>query len=205
MNTVISIGRQFGSGGRSVGQQLAERMGYKYYEKELIPLAAKEIGFDPSIFEKVDEVPRFLRFFQGLYSNGMDENYSHRNYMSRTMLFQVQSDVIRRLAEESSCVIVGRCSDYVLRDNPKMVSVFLSATTEDRIARICERTGEQDREKIEKLLRYTDRNRANYYNTYSGKEWGRADSYDLCINVSKIGIECTVDAIERFVVAQGIK
>lgn len=202
MNTVISIGRQYGSGGREVGRTLAERLGCKYYDKELIPLAAKEIGFDPAIFEKVDEVPRFLRFFQGLYGNGMGENYTHRNYMSRTMLFQVQSDVIRRLAKESPCVIVGRCSDYVLRDNPNMFSVFLSASLDDRIARIKKRTGILDNAKIETLLRRTDRDRAHYYNTYSGKEWGRAESYDLCINVSKVGIERTVDAIERFVKAQ---
>lgn len=193
-NTVISIGRQFGSGGMAIGQKLAERFGFRYYDKELIPLAAKEIGFDPEVFEKVDEVPRFLRFFQIFGAAGQ----GNENYMSNSMLFKVQSDVIRKLADEGPCIIVGRCSDYVLRENPDMVSVFVSASEEDKIKNVMERQNIA-REAAVKLIKNTNSKRAEYYNTYSGKEWGAAKSYHLCIDVSSLGIDGTVDFIEEFV------
>jgi cytidylate kinase len=193
-NTVISIGRQFGAGGRTIGKKLAERFGFKYYDKELITLAAKEIGFDVDIFEKADEKPGFIRFFQNL----MGGECLADNYMSNTSLFKVQSDVIKKLAEDGPCVIVGRCSDYVLRNNPKLVSVFLSANEEDKVKLVTKRSGVSE-EKALKLIRNTNSKRADYYNTYSGREWGVASNYHLCIDVSSLGIDKTVDFIEKFV------
>jgi cytidylate kinase len=193
-NTVISIGRQFGAGGRTIGKKLAERFGFKYYDKELITLAAKEIGFDVDIFEKADEKPGFIRFFQNLMGGECLDD----NYMSNTSLFKVQSDVIKKLAEDGPCVIVGRCSDYVLRNNPKLVSVFLSANEEDKVKLVTKRSCVSE-EKALKLIRNTNSKRADYYNTYSGREWGVASNYHLCIDVSSLGIDKTVDFIEKFV------
>ncbi|MBO6005551.1 MAG: cytidylate kinase-like family protein [Paludibacteraceae bacterium] len=193
-NTVISIGRQFGAGGRTIGQKLAERFGFKYYDKELITLAAKEIGFDVDIFEKADEKPGFMRFFQNIIGNSCFDD----NYMSNTALFKVQSDVIKKLSEDGPCVIVGRCSDYVLRNNPKMVSIFLSANEEDKVKLVTKRSGVSE-EKALKLIRNTNSKRADYYNTYSGREWGVASNYHLCVDVSSLGIDKTVDLIEKFV------
>lgn len=198
-NTVISIGRQLGAGGRTIGKKIAEKLGYKYYDKELITLAAKEIGFDEKIFENADEKPKFMRFFETLLS-GMNQGNvnSNENYMSNSQLFKIQSDVIKKLAEEGPCVIVGRCSDYVLRNNKKMVSVFLSASDEDKEEAVMRRDG-ISREEAKKKIRNVCSKRADYYNTYSGKEWGAAKSYHLCIDVSSLGIEGTVDMIEEFV------
>ena len=120
------------------------------------------------------------------------------NYMSNTSLFKVQSDVIKKLAEDGPCVIVGRCSDYVLRNNPKLVSVFLSANEEDKVKLVTKRSGVSE-EKALKLIRNTNSKRADYYNTYSGREWGVASNYHLCIDVSSLGIDKTVDFIEKFV------
>lgn len=197
-NAIISIGRQFGSGGRAIGQMLSQRLGYEYYDKELLAIAAKEIGFDPKTFEAVDEKPQqsgLFRFMENFVAGGGN---IYDNYMSGDMLFKVQSDVIRKLSEEKSCVIVGRCSDYVLRDNPRCISVFIHSSSEDRIKRLCERMNLTEEKAVEKM-RQTDKQRASYYNYYSNKLWGVATSYDLSINVSALGEAQTVDFIESFV------
>jgi len=150
-NLIISIGRQFGSGGRLVGKALAEALGFDYYDNELLSLAAKEYGMDPEFFKMVDEKSDkslFLQRFEEYFSGGFWAN----NGLTNDRLFQMQSDTIRRLAEEKSFVIVGRCSDYVLRDNPNCVSIFLHSTDKDRVARLRERMPESESSSDEKII-----------------------------------------------------
>ena len=170
---IITIGRQFGSGGRVIGHKLAERLGIAYYDKELITLASKESGICGEFFEKADE------------------------------MFQIQSDVIRKVAAEKSCILVGRCADYILRDNKDCLSVFISASLEDRIRRAMEYNDKLKASDAEEFLRKADKSRASYYNYYTDKTWGTADSYDLCINSSYLGIDKTIDYILSFLQARG--
>jgi len=194
---VVSIGRQFGCGGRVVGQRLAEELGYDYYDKQLLVLAAKEIGFEPEVFEEIDEQPKSRNFFQsfGEFMSGLNPA---DNYMSDDRLFKVQSDVIRQLAVTRNCVIVGRCSDYILRDYPNCISVFLHAPIQDRIKRVCARMP-IEQSKAEAFIERNDRRRSSYYNYYSNKEWGVASTYDMSLDVSRLGVEETVAAIIDFV------
>ena len=141
-NLIISIGRQFGAGGRGVGKLLSEKLGIDYYDKELILLAAQEYGFDSEVLEQADEKSSTIsgNLLQWIESIVPGE-FLAKNYLSSDALFEMQSSAIRKLAAERSCVIVGRCSDYVLRNNPNCVSIFLHSTEEDRVQRICERSG----------------------------------------------------------------
>lgn len=193
---IISIGRQFGSGGRSIGKMIAEKLGIGYYDVELLRLAAKEIGFGEEAFAAVDEKPNFGRFFQNI-ENLMSGSQTD-SLMSNANLFQVQSDVIRQIAERESCVIMGRCSDYVLREDDRCVSLFLTADEDDRVRRVMERL-EVDEAKAEKIITSTNKRRAEYYNYYTGKKWGDAASYHLCVNVTALGEEDTADFICDFV------
>ena len=177
-NFIINIGRQLGSGGREIGEKLAARLGIDFYDKELIRLASEESGLCCEFFEKADE--------------------KASNCLSNDALFKVQSDVIRRLAEEKSCLFVGRCADYILREHPRCVNVFISCSNEERIKRICRMYSITERE-AEEMMNKADKKRAEYYNYYSYKKWGAAETYHLCIDSSVLGIEATVDFIEEFV------
>ena len=194
---IISIGRQYGCGGREIGMAISKALEFAYYDKELLTLAAKESGFNPELFENADEKPHrnfFFNLTDGLFSG----NYLYDNYLSNDTLFKIQSDAIHKLAKEKSCVIVGRCSDYVLRDNPNCVSIFLHSSMEDRIKRVCDRQ-QIDRTKAVELIRQMDRRRAGYYNYYSSKVWGQADTYMLSVNVSALGETETVNFILSFI------
>lgn len=198
---VINIGRQLGSGGREVGEKLAARLGISFYDKELLTLASEESGLCPECFEKADERAS-KGFVAGLF--GMRIPFISEgaipvgNYLDNDSLFKVQSDVIRRLAEERSCLFVGRCADYILRDHPRCINIFISASRQNRIERICQLKNITPAE-ADTLLEKADRQRAEYYNFYSNKRWGRAESYHLCIDSSLLGIDATVDYIEAFV------
>lgn len=203
-NVIISIGRQFGAGGRRVGQALAKDLGIAYYDKELIMEAAKEFGFAPVFFEENDEKSaslsgNVLQWMESLVTNGLGS----KNYLSQDTLFEMQSEVIRKVADKHSCVIVGRCSDYVLRDHPNCVSVFLHSSDEDRIKRIQERSDLTREETIAKM-RMQDKKRAAYYNFYSNKTWGESSTYTLSIDVSSIGVEKTVKLIEHYLSLRGL-
>ncbi len=203
-NIVISIGRQFGAGGRRVGQALAKELGIAYYDKELIMEAAREFGFAPVFFEENDEksasfAGNVLQWMESFVTNGMGS----KNYLSQDTLFEMQSEVVRKVAEKHSCVIVGRCSDYVLRDYPNCVSVFLHSSDEDRIQRIRERSGLTEEEAISKM-RMQDKKRAAYYNFYSSKTWGESATYTLSIDVSSIGVEQTVQLIMFYLRQRGM-
>ena len=200
-NYVISIGRQLGSGGREVGEKLANRLGITFYDKELLKLASEESGLCPECFEKVDERPS-SGFMGGLISMRIpfvsEGAMPLGSCLDNDSLFKVQSDVIRQLANEKSCLFVGRCADYILRDHPRCLNVFISATIDDRITRICDKNGITPQE-ARNLIEKADKRRAEYYNYYSNKRWGRAESYHLCINSSQLGIDATVEFIESFI------
>lgn len=203
-NIVISIGRQFGAGGRRVGQALAKELGIAYYDKELIMEAAKEFGFAPIFFEENDEKSasfsgNVLQWMESFVTNGLGS----KNYLSQDTLFEMQSEVVRKVAEKHSCVIVGRCSDYVLRNNPNCVSVFLHSSDSDRIQRIQERSELTVEEAISKM-RMEDKKRAAYYNFYSSKTWGASSTYTLSIDVSSIGVEQTVQLIIFYLRQRGM-
>lgn len=198
---VVNIGRQLGSGGREIGEKLASNLGIAFYDKELINLASEESGLCKEFFEKADE-----KASQGLIGGlfGMrfpfisEGAMPYNNYLSNDTLFKIQSDVIRELTEQKSCLFVGRCADYILRDNPRCVNVFIAASLEDRIHRVCG-IHHVSEEKAEELIEKTDKRRASYYNYYSYNTWGAAATYHLCIDSSVLGIEDTVEFIKSFV------
>ncbi|MDR1985072.1 MAG: cytidylate kinase-like family protein [Prevotellaceae bacterium] len=196
-NIIISIGRQFGSGGHEIGKKLADLFGFEYYDNKLITLAAKEIGFAPECFENVDEKPKFnnaLRIFEGVFSG----NYYYDNYFSNDMLFKIQSEVILKLAEEKSCVFIGRCSDYILRNNPNVVSIFIHSSISDRTQRICKRMNVTEQKALE-LVKQFDKRRAAFYNYYSNKRWGYCDTYNISVDASVLGDEQSVDFLAEFI------
>jgi cytidylate kinase len=198
---VINIGRQLGSGGHLIGQGLARELGISFYDKELIQIASQESGLAKEFLEQLDE-KKGQGFFRGMFglrnSVMIDEYYFNDNYPSSEMLFKIQSDVIRSLAEKQSCVFVGRCADYVLKDHPRAVNIFITADLPDRIARVC-RDQKMTEEKAMDYIKKMDKKRADYYNYYTDKQWGAAASYHLCINSSALGIEETISYIIEFV------
>ncbi len=197
-NFVITIGRQLGSGGLLIGEKLASMMNISFYDKELINIASKESGLGKEFFEKFDEKDSHS-FFGGFLSlRGIlsDDMYSN-NYLNNETLFTIQSDIIRNLAEEKSCVFIGRCADYVLKDHPRCLNIFISADMEDKIKRVSEMHNLPEN-KAKDFIEKMDKKRASYYNYYSNKMWGVAESYDLCINSSILGIDETVEFIRHF-------
>lgn len=197
---IVTIGRQFGSGGRTIGKKLAEQLGIAYYDKELINLASKESGICGEFFEKADE--KTSGSLLKALAMGFSMNnaiFQSNDYLSNESLFQIQSDVIRKVASGQSCVLVGRCADYILREDPDCISIFVSASEEDRIRRSAE-YNQSDEKEAEEYMRKADKSRASYYNYYTDKIWGAAESYDLCINSSLYGIDKTVEFIRQFIV-----
>ena len=196
---IINIGRQLGSGGRSIAAILAKHYGITAYDRNLIELAAKESGLSQEFFENADE-KKSHGFFHSLFSARAATNAlgGGDSYLSNNALFKVQSDIIRDLAERESCIFVGRCADYILREHPRCINLFFTANLEDRIARMTNEKGITP-EQAEELIEKTDRRRADYYNFYSGKTWGAAESYDLCINTSHLGHEATAKMLIEYI------
>ena len=198
-NFIINIGRQLGSGGRSIADILAHHYNITAYDRKLIELAAKESGLSQEFFETADE-KKSHGFFHSIFSNRVAANAlgSNDSYLSNDALFKVQSDIIRDLAERESCIFIGRCADYILREHPHCINLFFTANLEDRVARMASEKN-ITLAQAEELIEKTDRRRANYYNYYSGKTWGAAESYDLCINTSHLGFEGTAEMIINFI------
>lgn len=196
---VINIGRQLGSGGRAIAAILAQHYGITAYDRNLIELAAKESGFGQEFFENADERKSY-GFFHSIFSNRAIANALGNNdsCLSNDALFKVQSDIIRDLAEKESCIFIGRCADYILRDHPCSINLFFTADLEDRIAHMSREKG-ITAEQAEELIEKADSHRADYYNYYSGKTWGAAESYDLCINTSHLGFEGTAEMLINFI------
>ena len=198
-NFVINIGRQLGSGGRNIADILSRHYGITAYDRKIIELAAKESGFGQEFFENADEKKSY-GFFHSIFSNRAIANAlgSNDSCLSNDALFKVQSDIIRDLAEKESCIFIGRCADYILREHPRHINIFLTANLEDRIARMASEKG-ITAEQAEELIEKTDRRRADYYNYYSGKTWGASESYDLCINTSHLGHEGTAKMLIDYI------
>ncbi len=197
---VINIGRQLGSGGRDIGEKLAKRLDISFYDKELINLASKESGLCEEFFEKADEKPSqtFIGgFFGNRFSLFTENTMPYANYLSNDALFKIQSDVIRKLAAEKSCLFVGRCADYILRDYPRVVNIFIACSMEERIKRLMT-NNQVTEEEARDMIHRTDKRRSEYYNYYSYKTWGAAATYHLCIDSSILGIDDTIGFIEEF-------
>jgi cytidylate kinase len=200
-NFLITIGRQIGSGGLATASMLSEQLGVPMYDKNLLLEVSKESGLACELFEKRDEkaAKRPLGRFFGLRSTMQgNDSFSAFNAISDEQLFKIQSEVMRNIVEKESCIIVGRCADYVLRDHPRRLSVFISASLEDRVARIVAGQGISESE-ARRLIEHGDRKRADYYNYYTFKQWGDSSSYHLCLNSSKLGsIENVVKVIRNY-------
>lgn len=195
----INIGRQIGSGGLEIGQKLAQKLKLTCYDRDLIQIASQESGLGKEFFEKADEKDSHSIFggMFGMRSSIVDQSYSGY-FLSNENLFQIQSEVIRNLAEKESCIFVGRCADYVLKDFPHCLNIFISADLEDRVKRITD-IHNLSREKATLFIEKMDKKRAGYYNYFSDKTWGDSNSYHLCLNSSFLGIEETVNIIQKVV------
>lgn len=189
---IINLGRQFGSGGKSVAIEIGRQLGIPVYDNELISKAAETSGFSSDLFEKRDEKHNVLSF---LFSS--DRWGQSKDYLSEGELFSIQSRVIEDIAEHESAVIIGRCSDYILRDRSYTLDVFITSPLEDRIRRVSERMNLTP-EKAEEMIRTNDRKRETYYNYFTFGNWGVASNYDLCIDSSILGIEKTAGFIVDF-------
>lgn len=194
---IINVGRQLGSGGHDIGRMLALDFGAKYYDRELLNLASKESGLSEHFFEQNDEKKSFLRSFLHL-PNGLSANYGRQEY-SQDTYFQFQSNAIRTAAEEGSCVFVGRCADYVLRDFTNVVNIFITASMDFRISQIMAKQHFSTPEEARRFIEQGESRRADYYNYYTGKKWGHATSYDLCIDSSVLGLVDTEKIIATFI------
>ena len=194
MRTIITIGRQFGSGGKEIGIRVAKELGIPCYDKELMKAAAKQSGLSERLFENFDERPKSL-----LYSIAMDSYMfsipgAGAGDSLEQQVYLATFDTIRKLAEEGPCVIIGRCADYALSDRPERLSLFICAPLADRMARVAKRQNISP-EKAKGVISRTDRRRAAYYEYYSSQKWGSVDSYDFCLNSSCLGLGGTVELI----------
>jgi cytidylate kinase len=202
MNTIITIGRQFGSGGREIGEKLAEHFGIKCYDKELLSRAAKESGFCEEMIQNHDERPT-NSFLYNLVMDTYSFGYNASSFVDMPIshkVFLAQFDTIKKIADEGPCVIVGRCADYALADYDNVLNLFIHGDEECKIKRLKERFDDiTTDDKAREIMNKKDKQRQSYYNYYSSKKWGRADSYDLCINSSILGIDGTVKFIIQYI------
>lgn len=195
---IINVGRQLGSGGHDIGRMLALDFGAKYYDRELLNLAAKESGFSEKFFEQHDEKRGFLKGLFNMQTSHFSGGSMYKTNFSQESLFQFQSDAIIKAAKEGSCVFVGRCADYVLRDFPNTVNVFVSASMEYRVSQIMNKQ-HLDEDSARSFIEKRESERAEYYNYYTGKKWGHAASYDICIDSSVLGLLESEKIIAAFI------
>ena len=195
---IINIGRQLGSGGHDIGRMLALDFQAKYYDRELLNLAAKESGLSEKIFEQNDEKKGFFRGLLNLGSPHVSSGRVYNSGVSQESLFLFQSEAIKKAANKGSCVFVGRCADYVLRNLPNTVSVFVTASMDYRVHQIMNKR-HLDEDAARKFIEQGESERATYYNYYTGKKWGAAESYDLCIDSSVLGLVETEKMIALFI------
>lgn len=199
---IISIGRQIGAGGLGLARRLSEEFGLKVYDKELLAEVARESGLDEACFAQRDEhssrgMRTALQGFRSLF--GAYNRAGTNTVMTEEQLFKIQSEVMQRIAAKEDCIFVGRCADYILRDEPRLVTVFIAADLESRVRNLMQ-VGGKTEEEARRFIETGDRKRAEYYNYYTFKKWGDSASYDLCIDASKLGndIEKVVDLIKFY-------
>lgn len=200
MNTIITIGRQFGSGGREIGEKVAEHFGIKCYDKELLTRVAKESGFCEEMIENHDERPT-NSFLYNLVMDTYSFGYNASSFVDMPLshkVFLAQFDTIKKIASEGPCIIVGRCADYALAEHKDCLHIFIHGNQDIKINRIM---GKYDlnEQKAKDMISKKDKQRQNYYNYYSSKKWGKVDSYDLSINSSVLGIDGTVSLLIQYI------
>ena len=199
-NTIITIGRQFGSGGREIGYMVADKLGIKLYDKEMLQRAAQDSGICEELFESHDEKPS-NSFLYSLVMDTYSMGYSGSTYNDMPInhkIFLAQFDAIKKIANEGPCILVGRCADYALEGYTNLLSVFIHADLDARIKRIAKKYDLTDA-KAKDLIIKTNKKRASYYNYYTDKRWGDADSYDVCLDSSVLGLEGTAEAIIKLI------
>lgn len=195
-NIVITIARQYGSGGKTVGEMLAKKLNIHYYDKDLMRLASDDSGINEALFVNADEKVKSTRLFhiaKSAYSGELIPPESD-DFTSTDNLFNYQAKIIRRLAEEESCVIIGRCADYVLKEYDNVLSVFIHAPKDFCMEQAAKKHSMSTKE-LEKFIAKTDKHRAEYYKYHTGREWTDARNYDLCLDSSKLGFERCVEEI----------
>ena len=196
---VITIARQYGSGGKTIGKKLADNLGIKAYSREILKMASEDSGINETMFNQVDErlkntpLFRIMRKYKGELIPPEGEDF-----LSNQNLFNYQAKIIKDLAEDGPCVIIGRCGDYVLRYFPNVVRTFIYASPEYNRRQIIER-GAYSGKDIDRYIQKTDKERSDYYHYYTGQEWTDARNYDLCINSEKLGDEGCVETIKRYI------
>lgn len=194
-NTIITISREYGSGGREIGKKLAEQLGIPFYDNELISIAAQKSGFAESLFEQEDQKPvNGFMYAQSMYGAGG----AAFDLPLNDKIFLIQSDIIREVAAKGGCVIVGRCADYVLRDNPNCFNVFINADLATRMDWAM-RENDVPADKAKETVQKIDKRRAAYYNYYTSKKFGASSNYHLCVNSAILGRDGTVEVIKKFV------
>ncbi|MBE6575513.1 MAG: cytidylate kinase-like family protein [Ruminococcaceae bacterium] len=194
---IVTIARQYGSGGREIGEKVAAALGIAFYDKELITMAAQKSGLSPNVLHTADEkASNSLLYTLAMGSSIYGASTLNYDIPINDRLFITQCDIIKNLAEKGSCVMVGRSADYVLRDNPRHVSVFIYAKLEDRIHRVMERHSLSEAD-ARNLIAKTDKRRANYYNFYTGQKWGKYDNYHMSLDSSLLGIDGTAKLISQ--------
>lgn len=192
-NTIITISRQYGSGGAEIGEKLAKELNVPFYDRNIITMAAEKSGFSEDLFDKLDK--RATNSF--LYSLTMFGSTGVNGMTLTDQLFLTQCSIIKELAAKGSCVIVGRCADHVLREEKNLFNFFLNGKLEERIQRAAQEYCIKDR--AEEVVAKFDKQRATYYNYYTGKRWGNAENYDLCVNTCKLGVDNTVSLLKSFI------
>ena len=194
----VCLGRQLGSGGRDIARELAQRLNLKFYDKELIYIAASKSGYSKELFEKSDEEKSSIHTFFTNFVPFLGSTDFYGNQVDEESLFSILSQTIRELAAEDNCIFVGRCAEYILREKKLMTSVFISADMDDRINRIKQQFN-VSKEQAHKRIIANDKHRSSFHNFYSPMLWGEAATYDLCINSSKLGIEATEDFLAEYI------
>ena len=198
--SIITIGREFGSYGLDIGKRVAEELGLKIYDKDMLKRAAEESGLCEEIFETHDEKPT-NSFLYSLVMDTYSLGYASGGFADMPLnhkVFLAQFDTIKNIAKEGPCVIVGRCADYALEDMDNVISIFIHADLDKRVKKIMKVT-DLSAAKAKDMILKNDKKRASYYNYYTNKDWGAAKSYDLCLDSGKLGIEGTVKAILEYV------
>ena len=200
-NVVITIARQYGSGGREIGEKTAELLKIPTYDKELITMASQGSNIHEAVLEKADETAaNSLLYTLAMGSNilGTTAHFGYKMPLN-DKLFILQSEVIKEFAKEGSCVIIGRCADYVLRDEENLLRIFVYGDLDHRQVRVAERHPELKSGQIVDVINKTDKRRSSYYNFYTGNKWGKYDNYDMAINSSTLGIDGTANLIVAMV------
>lgn len=199
MSYVITVGREFGSGGRELAKKVSELLGYRYIDKELLELASSESGYSKELFEEADEKLKFM-FGDGVGTGGsaiMFSNfYNYQDAPTYENLYLKKSETIKRLASSEDCVIVGRCANYVLREYDNVLSIFIYCSDMDKkVARVSGRHPEIAEKNLVSYIKKTDKKRANYHNYYTDQTWGDNKHYDICIDVAYFGVDKAAEVI----------